>query len=245
MGAMDIRGKTALVTGAAKRVGREIALHLAGKGANIVLHYHRSKAEAEKTASEIRALGPECRLVSADLSNAAAVEKMAAEAASRPPHILVNSASVFYKTPLCDAKASDWDTLMDTNLRAPFLLSKTIGCAMAKGAGGKIINIADWSGFRPYKDYAPYCVSKGGLLTLTKALVRDLSPKVQVNSVAPGPILPPLDMSEEEKERVAKKTLLGRWGSPLDIAYATAFLIENDFINGTVLCVDGGRSINI
>ncbi len=242
MGAMDIRGKTALVTGAAKRVGREIALHLARKGANIVLHYHRSKAEAEKTALEIRALGTECRLVSADLSNAAVVEKMATEAAVRPPHILVNSASVFYKTPLCDAKDSDWDSIMDTNLKAPFLLSKIIGCAMAKGTGGKIINIADWSGFRPYKDYAPYCVSKGGLLTLTKALVRDLSPKVQANSVAPGPILPPPDMSEEEKEQVTKKTLLGRWGSPLDIAYATAFLIESDFINGTVLVVDGGRS---
>ena len=243
---MDIPGKRALVTGAAKRVGREIAIHLAKKGAHILLHYHHSKAEAEKTASEIRALGRECVLLPGDLNRVADIDDMVRrmEAGAKPVDILVNSASVFYKTPFCGVNESDWDTVVNSNLKGPFFLSKRVGCAMAKSAGGKIINIADWSGVRPYKDYAPYCVSKGGLLTLTKTLARDLAPKVQANSVAPGPVLPPPGMSAEEKESVTKKTLLGRWGSPMDIAYATAFLIENDFINGTVLVVDGGRSIS-
>jgi len=114
---------------------------------------------------------------------------------------------------------------------------------MARENGGKIINIADWSAARPYKNHAPYCASKGGLVTLTKALARDLAPRVQVNAVAPGPILRPPAMSENESDTIAKKTALGRWGSPRDVAYAVKFLIRNDFINGTVLTVDGGRSI--
>ena len=114
---------------------------------------------------------------------------------------------------------------------------------MAKKNGGKIVNIADWSGFRPYKDFMAYCGSKGGLITLTKSLARDLAPKVCANAVAPGPVLAPPDMSDAEKEAVAKTTALGRWGKPEDIANAVIFLVENDFVNGIVLVVDGGRSI--
>ena len=114
---------------------------------------------------------------------------------------------------------------------------------MAEGTGGKIINIADWSGIRPYKDYAPYCASKGGLITLTKSLARDLAPKVQANAIAPGPVLLPPDFTEEEKQAVIRKTVLGRVGDPSDIAHAVIFLLENDFINGSVLVVDGGRSL--
>ena len=160
-----------------------------------------------------------------------------------PVDILVNSASLFYKTPLKSVTEDDWDNLLDANLKGPFLLSKEIGNRMSHGHGGKIINIADWSGFRPYKNYAPYCVSKGGLITLTKALARDLAPKVFVNTIAPGPVLLPPDFSEAEKEAIIKKTPLGRIGTPEDIANAVNFLLENNFINGTVLVVDGGRSI--
>ena len=140
-------------------------------------------------------------------------------------------------------KESDWDALVGANLKGPFLLSKEVGSRMFEGNGGKIINIADWSGLRPYRDYSPYCVSKGGLITLTKTLARDLAPKVYSNAIAPGPVFFPPDFSEEEKQKVIQKTLLGRAGSPLDIANAAIFLLENDFINGTVLVVDGGRSI--
>lgn len=242
---MEITGKTALVTGAAKRVGREIALKLASKGARLLLHYRSSKAEAEKTALEIRALGVECLLFQADLALMADIARMTAEIYKKIPavDILVNSASLYYKTPVESVTEKDWDALVDSNLKGPFFLSQAVGLRMAAGKGGKIINIADWSGFRPYKDFAPYCASKGGLITLTKALARDLAPKVTANAVAPGPVMPPADMPEEEKEAVAKLSAVGRWGTAGDIASAVAFLAESDYINGTVLVVDGGRSI--
>ncbi len=243
---MDLKGKTALVTGAAKRVGREIALELARSGVNILLHYNTSQTDAEKTAEEIRGLGVACSPCKADLSKASEIDQMTKEILKRHNSIdiLVNSASLFYKTPIENVNEADWDTFMNANLKGPFLLSTQFGRQMAKAKGGKIINIADWSGFRPYRDYLPYCVSKGGLITLTKALARDFAPKVQANAIAPGPVLLPPDFSEEEKKTVINKTLLGRLGTPQDIAYAVRFLLENDFINGTVLTVDGGRSIN-
>lgn len=238
---MEIKGKAALVTGAAKRVGKEITLELARRGASICLHYHTSEKEAHATAAEIRTLGVDCNLFQGNLSDAGDTVRMAEKVLKQHSvDILVNSASLFYKTPLSEVTEKDWDSLVDSNLKGPFFLSKTIGTQMTHG---KIVNIADWSGFRPYKNYAPYCAAKGGLITLTKSLAKELAPKVQCNAVAPGPVLPPPDMTEEEKTAVAKQTALGRWGSPHDIACAVAFLIENDFINGTVLVVDGGRSI--
>ncbi len=242
---MQLNGKTALVTGAAKRVGREIALILAQNGANILLHYNQSQSDAEKTAAEIQSLGALCKIYQADLEDVGALSKMMLLIEKENPHvdILVNSASIFYKTPLEQASETDLDTFTDIHLKAPFLLSKKFGLKMIENGSGKIINIVDWSAYRPYKDYAPYCASKGALLTLTKALARDLAPQVLVNAVAPGPVLLPEDFTEEEKQVVVKKTLLGRVGSPADIANAVLFLLENDFINGTVLTVDGGRSI--
>lgn len=242
---MNLKGKTALVTGGAKRVGQAIALALAQNGANILLHFNTSKNEALETASKIKAFGVTCGLFQADLSKSGDIKRLTKEIYGKHSSvdILVNSASLFYKTPFEKVKESDWDTLMGTNLKGPFLLSQAIGTKMFEGEGGKIINIADWSGNRPYRDYSPYCVSKGGLLTLTKTLARDLAPKVYSNAIAPGPVLFPPDFSEEEKQKVIQKTLLRRVGSPQDIASAVLFLLDNDFVNGTVLVVDGGRSI--
>jgi pteridine reductase len=243
---MELQGKTALVTGGAKRVGRVIALKLAQKGVNILLHYNTSIAEAELTAKEIKSLGVQCEIFKADLGKPAEISKMLSKIASsgQTVDILINSASLFYKTPVGSVRESDWDTLIDVNLKAPFLLSLEIGKKMSADRGGKIINIADWSGFRPYRDYLPYCTSKGGLITMTKALARDLAPNVCANAIAPGPVLLPPDFTEEEKEAVTRKTVLGRVGSPDDIAHAVIFLCESDFINGITLTVDGGRSIN-
>ncbi len=244
-GSMQIKGKNILVTGAAKRVGQTIALALAEKGSNILLHYNTSKDEAEKTASSIRTMGVQCETYKADLAKSSDILRMTKEIFTKfqSVDVLINSASLFYKTPFKDVNESDWNKLIDANLKGPFLLSKEIGNRMFEGAGGKIINIADWSGFRPYRDYSPYCVSKGGLITLTKTLARDLAPKVSSNAIAPGPVLLPPDFTEEEKQKVIEKTLLRRIGSPQDIANAVLFLLDNDFINGTVLVVDGGRSI--
>lgn len=218
---------------------------LARKGTNIALHYHASQREAGETVKEIASLGVECRLFRADLSKTEEALSLAAEMISRfkSVDVLVNNASAFHKTPIEEVLDSDWDALLQINLKAPFLLCQKLGQAMRENEGGKIINIADWSGFRPYKDYLPYCVSKGGLITLTKALARDLAPKVQANAVAPGPVLLPPDFPEEEKEKIIRKTVLGRLGSPLDVAHAVTFLAENDYVNGTVLVVDGGRSL--
>ena len=242
---MDIQGKTALVTGASRRVGRAIALELARKGAQIILHYHLSKDDALATQKEIKALGVHCHLLQANLALPDHILGMNRELSKNKIRIdiLVNSASLFYKTPLDTVAESDWDAFMNANLKSYFILSRELGLLMKKNSSGKIINIADWSGLRPYKDYAPYCVSKGGLITLTKALARDLAPEVQVNAVAPGPVLKPENLSEEESQKAVQKTILGRWGTPEDIAYAVSFLVESDFINGTVLAVDGGRSI--
>ncbi len=240
---MEIRGKTALVTGAAKRVGRVIALDLARQGADIALHYRESLVEARKTQAEVQALGVQCRLLKADLSRTAEVLAMVCELGQNGADILVNSASLFYKTPLETASEEDWDRLMDANLKSCFTLSRELGLHMKKRGSGKIVNIADWSGWRPYRDYAPYCSSKGGLITLTKALARDLAPSVQVNAVAPGPVLRPEGMTEDEAQKTAEKTALGRWGTPEDVAHAVRFLVESDYIDGTVLVVDGGRSI--
>ncbi len=242
---MDIRGKKVLVTGAAKRVGRAIALAFARKGCPILLHYNTSRADADKTAAEIKALGVDCWPLQADLSKTASLAGMLSEITKRrlDVDVLVNSASLFYKTPFKTVTEEDFDKMIAANLKAPFLLSKEIGNRMVEKGGGKIINIADWSGFRPYKDYAPYCASKGGLLTLTRSLARDLAPQVTANAIAPGPVMMPEDFSDKEIESIAKLTALGRVGSPEDVAHAAVFLAESDFINGTVLVVDGGRSI--
>lgn len=232
------------MTGAAKRVGKEIAVALSKKGCHILLHYHTSGEAAQKVSEEIRTSGVRCETFQADLSQTASVVAMAKKILERSEvDLLVNSASIFYKTPVESVGESDWDAFMSANLKGPFFLAKEIGGPMSRRNGGKIINIADWSGFRPYRDYAPYCTSKGGLLTLTKALARDFAPKVQVNAIAPGPVLLPAGFSEEEKEIIIRKTPLGRIGTPQDVASAVCFLAENDYINGTVLAVDGGRSI--
>ena len=241
---MQIRHRTALVTGAAKRVGRSIALRLAREGAHIQLHYHTSRQEAETTAAEIRSLGVSCKLLAADLSDPAEVQRLLDEVRSiGTPDIVVNSASLFYKTPLGQTDGQDWEKLLDTNLRAPFFISQALGRSMQEKRSGAIVNIADWSGFRPYRDYPAYCASKGGLITLTRALARDLAPDVRVNAVAPGPVLLPPDFTEAEKEAVTRQTAVGRIGTPEDVASAVAYLLDNDFVNGSVLVVDGGRSI--
>lgn len=242
---MDIHGKTALITGGAKRIGRTIALGLAREGARVILHHRASSAEVRRTQSELARPEAGHRIEQADLSRAAEVRSMVSRLGRDGIHIdiLVNSASLFHRTPVETVDEADWDTFQDANLKGPFLLSVLLGRKMLERGSGSIVNIADWSGLRPYRGYIPYCVSKGGLITLTKALARDLAPAVRVNAVAPGPVLAPPDMSPEDLDKAARRTLLGRWGSPEDIAGAVRFVLTNSYLNGTVLCVDGGRSI--
>lgn len=244
---MELTGKTALVTGAAKRVGREIALTLARRGANIVVHYRSSAAEARRVVAEIKALGVEALAVRADQSNARQVRAAVAQAVRRFKQIdvLVNSASVYERTPFSKLTERDWDFHINTNLKGPFLFALEVGRHMQKRkVYGKIINIADWAAYRPYPDYLPYMVSKAGVVCLTQALAKELAPRVQVNAVAPGPVLLPTDCSAAERRAVIRATLVQRVGSPSDVAKAVLYLVEGgDFVTGQVLVVDGGRLV--
>jgi pteridine reductase len=243
---MMIEGRAALVTGASRRLGRAIAEGLAVRGARIAVHYGRSAADAASVVARIRAEGGEAEAFGADLSDGAAIERLAGAVSERfgPVDILVNNAAVFYRTPLPTLSKREWDETMGVNLRAPFLLSLRLGREMQARGVGKIVNIGDGGVSRPYRDYLPYGVSKAGLMALTEGLAKALAPEVQVNCVAPGPILPAAGATAEEQASILRRTPLGRFGSPQDIVAAVLFLVEGgDFVTGTTVVVDGGRAL--
>ena len=244
---MKLQGKVALVTGAAKRVGRTIAMALAQRGAKIAIHYHRSRKDALRLKDEIESsYGRDADIFQADLANPRDLKKLADAVLRRfdAIHVLVNSASTYDKAMLGKTDAPEWNETMNVNLRAPFLLSQSLGLVMKKAGEGKIINLSDWAGKRPYVEYIPYCVSKAGLLCLTTAMAKALAPEVQVNAVLPGPVLLPENFTSKQREAVKNATLVQRLGSPDDVARAVLFLIEDsDFITGAELTVDGGRLI--
>jgi pteridine reductase len=240
---MDLKGKVALVTGAGRRIGRSIALELAAHGATLAVHYRTSQSESDAVAAEIKTNGGNAQTFRANLEHVAEIEQMVSEIldAFGRIDILVNSASVFAPTPLETITEHDWDANLDTNLKAPFFLSKFAGAAMGKQGAGKIINLGDWAGIRPYKDYLPYSVSKSALIGLTKALAKELAPEVQVNCIALGMVIPPETYTKEEVERLVNRTLTKKIGTPVDVARAVVFFCESDFATGAVLTLEGGR----
>ena len=243
---MELRGRWALVTGAAKRVGRSIALELADRGANVIVHYNTSADAANTVVREIEARGVRAVALPAELGRTADVTALAkaAEERSGGVSVLVNNASNYLRVPFDRLTEDVWDASLDTNLKAPFLLSWHLGRKMRDRGEGRIINLADWAGERPYNDYLPYCVSKAGVICLTKALAKALAPGVQVNAVAPGPVLPPEDMAENERQAIARATPLRRFGTPADVARCVRFHAEEaEFSTGSVFYVDGGRLI--
>jgi pteridine reductase len=239
-------GKIALVTGAARRVGRAIALTLAERGADVVITYNNSAAEAQATLQEIHARGMQGMALQGNITRSHDVDAIVQQIMARFGRIdiLVNNASNYYKTPFSTLTEEQWDDLVGTNLKGTFLVAKCVGDQMLKAGAGKIINLADWAGFRPYKDYIPYCVAKAGVIALTKALAKTLAPTIQVNAIAPGPVMLPEDFSDSQREAVVRATPLKRIGTPLDIAQTVVFLVEgSDFITGAIIPVDGGRLI--
>jgi NAD(P)-dependent dehydrogenase (short-subunit alcohol dehydrogenase family) len=184
--------------------------------------------------------------LTADLSRVSEIESVVERAARFLGRldVLINNASVFWRTPFGAITERDWDDHFNVNLKATFFCAQAAAQVMQKQGEGKIINISDWAGYRPYADYIPYCVSKAGVIALTQVLARTLAPTIQVNGVAPGPVLLPEDYDDREREKVIQETPLGRLGSPEDVAQAVLFLIEgSDFITGHTLVVDGGRLI--
>jgi NAD(P)-dependent dehydrogenase (short-subunit alcohol dehydrogenase family) len=246
MNAMEICGKIVLITGAAQRIGREIALELARGGADVIIHYHQSRNQAAGLKREIESLGRKAWLAACDFSaknTAVNTVDFVRRIYQKVPRvdILINNASIFYRTPLDKFSEKDWDRFLTVNLKTPVFLAREIGRRMVKCREGKIINLLDSSIRRPLPNLLPYSVAKAGLATATEALARAFAPFVAVNGISPGPILPSRGMSAKLKQVVTEQTLAGRFGSPRDIARTVRFLVEgSDFITGVILPVDGG-----
>jgi pteridine reductase len=238
-----------LITGAARRIGAAIARGLHASGANVVLHCHRSRAEAESLAAELNATrGGSCAVVQGDLLEVADLPRIVEEAARAFGRLdgLVNNASSFYPTPFGQIGEREWNELIGTNLRAPLFLSQAAAPHLAR-AKGSIVNLVDIHAERPLEDFLVYSVAKSGLAGLTRALALELGPSVRVNGVAPGAILWPdggEHFDRSERSRITRQTPLGRIGTPEDVAGAVKyFLFDAPFVTGQILAVDGGRGI--
>ncbi len=243
---MHLQGKTIIITGAAVRLGRAMALELAESGAHLFCHYHSSHRQAHSLEQELRDKGCETHFYQADLSDRAQIKKMAEQAHHRMGQIdvLINNAAVFYKTPLGQVTEADWDYFMNLNLKAPFFLAQEVSRFMLKQGSGKIVNIADAGAVRMFPGYLPYSISKAGVVALTTGLAKALAPNIQVNCVNPGPVLLPEELSEDERSFALEQTLLNREGRPEDIARTVRFILEGtDYMTGAVIPVDGGRQI--
>jgi len=234
----------ALVTGAARRLGREIALCLAQEGYAIGLHYHSSEDSAQETAAEIRSLGVPVQLFRADLTRADEIQALFKQVANQPHllQVLVNSAAVMPKGSLRDLRPAQWDDTMALNLRAPFLCSQQAGRLM-EHTGGVIINISDSGARKTWTSFPDYVVSKAGLEVLTRLLARTYAPKIRVNAVAPGLILSPDGIPEESWHHLVDRVPARKAGTPKDIAETVLFLIRNNYITGQTIVVDGGNQL--
>lgn len=242
--------KVALVTGSAKRVGAHVAEALAARGYAVAVHYRTSEAEAKETASQLEArFGVTALPVQADLSDEAAVARMTAAVLDRFGRIdaLVNCAAIWNRKPLEEVTAADVRAHLDANLLGTFLTCQHVGLAMVKQeGGGAIVNVGDWADVRPYTDYAAYFPSKAAIPGLTRVFAVELgtrNPRVRVNAVLPGPVMLPADMTAAERDEVTAGTLVKREGSPAHVAAAVLHFLDNDFVTGTCLPVDGGRSM--
>ncbi|ASK33001.1 pteridine reductase (plasmid) [Alcanivorax sp. N3-2A] len=245
-------GPVALITGGARRIGAEIVRGLHQRQCRVIVHYHRSAADAEALVAELNQRRADSAMaLPADLNDPHAVRDLADRAldAFGTLQVLVNNASSFYPTPLALATDQDWDALMHSNLRAPFLLSQRLAGALADTGTGAIVNLVDVYAEKPLLNHSLYCMAKAGLATMTRGLARELGPAVRVNGVAPGAILWPEPLSSEngqdQQATIVDATALGRAGSPGDIAGAVAWLaLDAPYVTGQILAVDGGRSLS-
>ncbi len=240
---MDIKGKTVLITGT-KRVGQAVANKLSLSGANIAAHYNSSASEAEALVDELLSNGTKAISVKADISKSDEVDSMIDTVVSEfgSLDVLVTMASYFKPTPYYEITEESWDFQMSVDLKGTWLCAKAASEVMLKQEAGKIITFGDWAVDRPYKNFLPYFVAKGGIITMTKALAVELAPTIQVNCILPGPVLLPEGYSEKNIQKIADATLVKRIGSPDDIAATVQFLIEgSDFITGALIPVEGGR----
>jgi len=240
---MELAGRVALVTGAGQRLGREFARALGDRGMTLALHYHQSADGATALRDDIRSRGGRAEVFQADLTDAEAARMLAGRVAASLGRldVLVNSAAVMHRVGVAETSVALYDEVLGLNLRAPFFVAQ--GAApLLRATGGRIVNIADLAGLEPWPAYAAHSLSKAGVVMLTKVLARALAPEVLVNAIAPGAVLVPDALSQEERDRLAKSTPLQRLGTPADAINALLYLLEGgDFVTGDVLVVDGGR----
>jgi 3-oxoacyl-[acyl-carrier protein] reductase/pteridine reductase len=237
--ASNLSGRIVLVTGAAKRIGRGIALRLAREGARVAIHYDRSEAEARRTAEECGG----AELFRANLESVPQIQRMFSEIEDRLGRLdgLVNNAARFTRFDPLEITEADWDFIHSVNLKATFFCCQQAARIMKRQGGGRMVNISSLGGIRPWAEHAHYCASKAGVIMLTRALAKAFAPEITVNSVAPGVI--PFDDIDERGKRMIEHTPAGRGGTPEEIADAVVyFLTASNFVTGQILAVDGGLS---
>ena len=236
----------ALVTGSAKRLGRQIVLTLHQAGYRVIIHYNQSETDANSLAAKLNQQRPNsAEVLQANLLDNQDITQLAgqAQACFNRLNVLVNNASSFYPTPLDTATVEHWDDLFGSNVKAPYFLSKALAPALA-AQNGCIINMVDIHAQQPLQDHSIYCMAKAALLMMTKSLARELAPTIRVNGIAPGAILwPSQQLAEADKAAILQQIPLQRTGTPEDIANTVLFLLQSPYISGQIIAVDGGRSL--
>lgn len=240
-----LAGRTALVTGGARRIGKHLVLALAEAGARVIIHYHNSQRAASETAEQARELGAAASLVQGDLADPAVAGQVVSLAAQLdgPVDILVNNASVFAAGEMRATSLQEWDHNHAVNLRAPFLLSQVFARQLPAGVAGDIINLNDFRALRPGADHFPYTISKVGLHGLTRSLAQALAPQIRVNELALGAVLPPENEGEDYLHVLREEIPTRRFSKPKEVAATMLFLLTNPAITGQTVCIDGGRHL--
>jgi pteridine reductase len=240
----SLAGQVALVTGASKRIGRSVALRLASEGADIAVNYRNSKAEADEVVTQIVSMGRRAVAFQADVAKKVDVTALFAAVEKEFGHldILVNNAGMFFPAKFEELTEEQWDRIQGTNLKSQFLCSQAATPMLRRSGHGRIINFASLGGLLAWPDYTHYCVSKAGVIMLTRCLARALAPEITVNAIAPGTISFPGDAPELASDYI-RRAPLHRTGSPQDIDDAVVFLAQSAFVTGQVIVVDGGRSL--
>lgn len=240
---MRLSGSTALVTGGAHRLGRQISLALANAGSNVVVHYNASAAAAEETVRLARDAGVDALAVRADASDPLQVERMLESTSARFHRIdlFVANAGVLRRTPIASLRETDWEDMFRLNFDTFRVPGQRIGRRMQEQGAGCIVALADVAGIRPWAHHAPYSIAKSCVIAYARVLARRLAPAVRVNCIAPGPILFPPSYDSDARQREISRTLLRRQGHPEQISDAVLYLARSDYVTGAVLPVDGGR----
>jgi NAD(P)-dependent dehydrogenase (short-subunit alcohol dehydrogenase family) len=241
---MNLKGKTILVTGSARRIGRVLALAVAKAGGDVIIHHNNSPDEAEITKQKILALGQEATIFQADFSNPVSTDEFISEVfSSQKLDGLVNNASVFLDLSWTDTQITQWNNHLSINLTAPFLLSQAFGKNLSKKLDGRIINILDWRALQPGADHLPYTISKAGLAALTKSLAIALAPNITVNGIAFGAVLPPSDGGHTEN--ILSSAQIQRWAETTEVEETLLFLLAGPkYITGEIIHLDGGRHLS-